>query len=62
MPDTVPGDLIPIKDAIRLSGRSRTWIEARVQTYRVGRIDMVSRAAVMAASQEYSTPKEKGRD
>lgn len=53
-------DLIPIGDAMKLVGRSRTWIVARCKTYQVERYVMVSKAEVVAANVEYKTPKEIG--
>lgn len=57
MNQPTPNDLIPIADAQELVGRSRTWIASRVTIYRVGRVDMVSKSAVLAAKVLYETPK-----
>lgn len=56
-----PDDLMAMTDAIKETKQSRTWIENRVAVYKVGRIDMVSRSEVMAALEDWKTPKPKSK-
>lgn len=57
----IPSDLISIADAIKKTGRSRTWIEQRVTVYTSERKDKVSESAVMAALAEWKEPKLKDK-
>ena len=52
-----PDDLIWIQSAVGETGKSRDWIQENVQVYMQGRRQMVSRAAVMAALENYERPR-----
>jgi len=52
-----PNDLILMSDAEKLTGKSRTWIRARVRVYDMEGRDKVSEQAVRDALREWQTPK-----
>jgi hypothetical protein len=59
MTEKIPEDLIPIAEGEALVGHTRSWMRYHATIYRKGTRDYVSRSEILAAKEEYDTPRPK---